>query len=510
MSAVASPESLLETIARPMGDAACGVDPRYSDSFTEVKEEIEKLSGTDFARVYAQAAQILACESKDLRVLGYLALAALYEHGLGALARVIEAYRYVLETWWEECHPQREAARAAALDWLDNPRFLAFLDRAIDRHDADAVAALQAAINNWQATVAARMPDRPLPWRSFAEQLAKSAPAAPPPAAPAGPLVQSPTRNAADGSDTAKAPPVVTAAGSVASDQELQTATRAVLAYLKQQGDWLRMAAFARALRWGGLVLPPNDGGRTRIAPPRPAALAEVETARAQGNWQDALLACEAAFMEPGGQFCLRLQHWAHDCAQRLNNTQLATYLANAVRDLLERVPELANLRYDNDQPFCDYECRDWLEALLAPPQAAPSLPVPEIVEIPEQEAAELAKAQGLASGLALLDACAVHSERQRAQLELARARVCLANNRGDLALPLLQALDAKLEQAAVDRWEPALALQVWQALRQALSAAGKRSGLGEAELKAAQAAIKAKICRTDLTAAAVLFGHQE
>ncbi|RFA29851.1 type VI secretion system ImpA domain-containing protein [Alkalilimnicola ehrlichii] len=504
---------MLSLIQTPLaGDNPCGEDPRYSDDFSAIKTEVEKLSGTDFDRIKELAASVLSKESKDLRVLGYLALAELREEGVAALADVVRGYTFVLENWWEQCHPQRPNARQAAIDWLNNPRFVAFVEHVPDASDAAALESLQEAIKALLAQIGERLPDMVPPWRELKEAVAKrlkaqqqSAPAAPPSNDQPAANKEAPQRR--EPTPSAPPPPASAAGGKIGSDKEFTGATREILTYLRQQRDWQRMVGYARAFRWGGMPLPPNEGGRTRIPAPRQPALAAVETAMGKNAWEDAFLACESAFMEPGGQFCLQLQQWAEQAATQMNQPQLAALIANETRGLLERLPGLVELRYDNDEPFVAASCEAWLDELRQAGGEGGGHAAPAVEsDIPEADAKAAAKADGLAAGLAVLDAHPAKSARERAAVTLAKARICLGQGRAELAYPALHALATQLEDSGAANWAPDFAVQVWRALEQATKSGGKKAGLSEADVKAQLAQLKAKICQADLTAAAAIY----
>lgn len=479
-------EPLLMAIATPLPAAE---DPRHGERFARIKAEIDKLSGTDFQEVRRLALELLGEEAKDLRVLGYLALAELYHDGLPGLRRVAEAYLAVFEQHWNSCHPRREGARRAALEWLNGPRFLAFCERAAggaSAADAQALAATLAQLSARAEALAGCAV-----WGELRKQLQARRVEAP---------VAAPVARAAAAAPTPAAP-----RSSVCSDADLQQLTRELIAYLRQQGDYLRMLGYARAWRWSVLALPPAQAGRTRVPAPRAAALAEAESARARGAWEDMLLAAEAAFLEPGGQFCLCLQQQAHEAATGMGRRDLADAVAGELRLLLARLPGLTELCFDDGSPFADADCRVWVES-LQPRPAEPVLVGGSDEALGELlgEARTALQSRGLAAALGLLAAAPAPSGQRRARMKLAQAQLCLEQGRPELALPVLEALAEQIECVALPDWDPGFALEVWQPLARALKAAkGRaRSGAMAERLKSLQD----EICRADLSAAAALL----
>ena len=493
--------SLMPLVETPCGSQYCGEDPRYSDEFAEIKQEIEKLSGTDFGRVRELAASILRGQAKDLRVLGYLALAETYENGLSGLLEATAAYHYLLERHWDDCHPRREAARKASLEWLNNPRFQSFLEHTgdVSLTVLETVAGNLAAIND---TARNQLGDDAPQWTHCRAWLDKQLREH-----------QEQARQARESAQRARQAEASAEAGAAVGDigceRDLLNATREIIAFLRQQGDWSRMAAYARALRWGALTCPPAEDGRTRIPAPRQAALAAVEQALAAKAWQDAWLACEAAFMEPGAQFCMQIQQWAAQSAEGMGRRDLAELIRAETGGLMKRVPEVTRLSFENGEPFVSGSCEAWLEEIAAAdsvPEVGPG-EVDETWTAVREEARAAAKDDGLAAGLRAVDGYPARSGREHMRAQVFKAQLCMEQGRAELALPALEAAAERIEQLGLAEWEPDFALQVWRPLHRALAAGSKASGgLPADEVKRRLEALKAKMCRADLTAAAGLL----
>jgi type VI secretion system protein ImpA len=96
------------------------VEQQYGDTIIAAEEP-------DWKEVEAQAT-ILLERTRDLRVLGHLAVARLHLFGLPEYAEVVGLARQLLETWWDEIHPQLDpeeendpTLRANALLYLGHP-----------------------------------------------------------------------------------------------------------------------------------------------------------------------------------------------------------------------------------------------------------------------------------------------------------------------------------------------------------------------------------------------------
>ncbi len=96
------------------------VEQQYGDTIIAAEEP-------DWKEVEAQAVALLE-RTRDLRVLGHLAVAKLHLSGLAEYAEALALIRQLLETWWDEVHPQLDpeddndpTLRANALLRLSHP-----------------------------------------------------------------------------------------------------------------------------------------------------------------------------------------------------------------------------------------------------------------------------------------------------------------------------------------------------------------------------------------------------
>lgn len=102
-----------------------GVDARNDRRFDELQAEIDKLSSptaaepTDWEKVVRLSSRILAEQSKDLLVAGYLAVGLTKTQGIQGLAIGLRIYGDLLENFWDDLYPpmKRLRGRLAAIAW---------------------------------------------------------------------------------------------------------------------------------------------------------------------------------------------------------------------------------------------------------------------------------------------------------------------------------------------------------------------------------------------------------
>lgn len=508
----------LQALSQPLQPRPCGEDPRYLDDFLLVKQEIDKLQGNDFPRVVELCRTILAETSRDLRLAGYLLLAAVYVEGIPGLLEAARGYRLLLERYGSDCHPQKEATRLSALNWLNNAKLDSYARQQAESADAPQLAELRQIIDAVNQHCQQSFGDQAPRWtvldkwlQSRLSQLQPSPVEKP----KTSPLLRE-IPKIAQPAPQASPPPALELApeqsGSLGSERELVQLTRSIRDYLLQQRDYPRAVAYARALRWANLSLPPHQGGLTRVPAPRPAALNEVKLLLESAQHQGLFLLCEKLFFEAGGHFALDLQRHAWQAARALERPELVQAIADQTATLLRRLPELAGLLFDNGQPFADSATRQWLAGLAAPPAQEMERPRPTSSAPPQLEdqviaARQLVQAQKLPAALGLLKTALAENDRQRLQLQLAMARLCLEAGRPEVAQPVLDELQRAVEEKALHLWDQDLALEVWTLSLECTRSLLQRTPVQErSALSEKMTELQGRICRIDLEAAARLF----
>lgn len=480
-----------------------GADPRYDDRFAELRSEVEKLSGNDFDKIMVLSRAILRDQSLDLRVLAYASLAQVFQGGASGLDSALQGWCWVLENAWDECHPLRVNARVGALEWLNSDRFASYLKN--NETSLESLDRLDRQLQRFYGLLDDRLDEAPR-LRSVNEWIKRTSktlrPADEMTAGKAGSLN---TRDAVDsfppsreGHSPSSAPG--SSLSGIDNEQTEQKTVRALLARYRQEEKFEPMVRLSRGMRWSGLATPAADNGRTRIPPPRSASLNAVWSAMELKQWAEVLLASERAFLEPGGQYCLLLQHASYQAAGKLGDTPLADYISRELRALLLSKRELASLHYSDGSPFLGSTAINWVEGLLDVESGSPGDQIDHWSRVAE-DAAAISQEKGLVAGLRVLDGIPLRGRKARAEQDLLKADLCLQHQRQELALPLLEDLAERLEDHGIAVWEPAFALRVWRLLQQALRAQPQSE-----EIQRQLDQVSTHINRTDITAAAAML----
>jgi type VI secretion system protein VasJ len=299
----------------------------------------------------------------------------------------------------------------------------------------------------------------------------------------------------------------------VISEQGIETFTRQIHRHLLGSGEPLRAMAYSRAFRWGKLALPPDEKGRTRIPKPRPGGLVEFRKALIEDSLEELLACSENLFFEPGFQLLFDLQFQTHQYLESNQRPDLAGFILNALLNLLERLPQLLDLQFDDGTPFAGPECRRWLwecrsagmgeSARTGREEETDGDPSAEIMD----KAMQMAKRKKLAEALRSVRCLPSETARQRVRKRLAEARLCLAAGKAPMAEVVLTDVQKYILDHHLATWDPGLAVEILQQRLAALQSLEKGGSGENKELIAQQTQeVLQLICQIDMVAAATLI----
>ncbi|SAR15074.1 type VI secretion protein [Klebsiella pneumoniae] len=281
-----------------------GDDPAYDDNFQLMREEINKLSGTDSA-LLCELAQKCLCEcAKDIRVVTWYVQARLSRDGEKGLSEGLLLLVAMLTRYGQACHPRRPAARKAALEWLNSAKVIdaMLLWPEVDSNDAGLTAG---AINLLQSVVA-DWPEAEKP--SFAglctaleNRLARSG----------GMEVLVPQNSSAQEQGHEPAHSDSPQLSAVKSGRDLLDKAKLLSRWLSEQSQgWLASHRLIKTVRWDTVdQIPPLDSsGRTRLVPPKPEYRAQLKRLYIQKNWTELVEQASQMYCEGVNHFWLDLQ----------------------------------------------------------------------------------------------------------------------------------------------------------------------------------------------------------
>ncbi len=496
----------------PFATSPEGDDPRYSDSFVAIKQEIDKLADTDYQLVIDEAISILTTEAKDLRVAGYLILGLAYLDGIKGLVIGLQVYVQLLDRYFANSFPQKISAKITAVTWLNNNKLLFYLqnkESEIEPHQLTEATELVTKLNALVKTGLAEQEDITLPeftilnsWLDKFSKLVKAKENEIKKKEEAK-LKSNTTTTAAVSSSSGSASPLGgTSLGTIETDRDVSSAINTLVKHLLSGEKYIQAIGLGRATHWNMAGLPVNENGKTRLPAPRTAGINAIKQLLAKGDNKAALVQCETMMFEPGCNFLLDLQFMSYTAAKNMQREDVSKYIALQTVILLQRLSGIEGLKYNDDTPFAQADTSMWLDEINSMGGGGSSLQLEldEALDTTIEQARSVAKSKNLQEGLAVFSKYNAYTEKQRFKMKLHMAIMCMEDNRPELALPVLDDLHEKAEQYSLAMWDSTLHILLLKNMQNAIrglivTSSDEDKLLYEARL----VTISNQICKTDI-----------
>ena len=268
-----------------------------------------------------------------------------------------------------------------------------------------------------------------------------------------------------------------------------------------------RAYLLSRLANWGDITaLPPANAGKTALPPPQPQKLAELEAMRGAGNMDGLLMSAEGAFVS--SPFWIDAQHTIvqtmkalgtqYDAARGVVEGQLAAFLG--------RLPELAELSFNDGTPFANGETRGWIADEIASSGGGGASDNSELLAV-SGEAGQLGQAKQVLAGLQLLSEFADSrpSGRDRFLATLEIGEFCLRFGLLEPLFPLIEKLREIAATRGLDAWEPQLMVSLAGLAWRAFSEQSATRFFNEGRILEEKARVMASLSELDIVAAAKL-----
>ena len=450
------------TVNTPVGE-----DPGYHDDFLRIRDEMNKLSGADTDLICQLAESLLLTQAKDVRIATYYIWARLHRDGERGLAEGLALLAGLVERFGTQLLPSRPASRKMALEWLAGEKMLDSLARYPEVAKED-FANIVAALNQLTVSFAAWPEEQQSPSlmpliNALESRLAQSG--------GMNAVVPQNSSSIPAASSPVDAPQVQT----ITSGRDLLDQAKVLARYLNEQPQgWLSAHRLMKTLRWDTVhELPPDVDGKTRLVPPRTESRNQLKRLYAQQNWTELLEQADLMFSTGVSHFWLDIQWYLHQALTKAGVPwdRWTAVIRQDLALLLERLPGLENLAWNDGTPFADEVTRNWIAqqvmmredgAWLAGKAAVPTDDATNDVLALEPEALEMADSQGVEAALGWIQTRpGITTARQRLLLRLLMARVAEQYGKNEMALLLLEELDTAAQGITLTQWEPELLFEV-------------------------------------------------
>lgn len=493
-----------------------GDDPTYEDDFQLMREEINKLSGTDTDTLCRLAEQVVTCQARDIRVVTWYIFARLQRDGDSGLADGLVMLTAMLKQAGQHCHPLRSNARLAALEWLNSDKVLDAFSRWPDvtREDTARTAAALCLLEE----AVAKMSDSDQPsftglLRTLETRLAGVG-------GLDTPVATSHQEETTDVGTFATSGSAVPATTAVKSEVELVRQLRVLSGWVVEQPQgWLAAHRMMKAARWDLVTqLPALDAsGRTRLLPPKPDYRAQLKRLYLQQSWTELIEQVDVMFTEGGNRFWLDLQWYLWQSLSRAGAPweHWADYVLSDLKLMLKRLPGLETLAWNDGTPLADEVTLNWIAEKVNDempgfsdePVVATAAQADDILAL-EAEAMEKGDTEGPEAALSWLQSRPdMASPRSRWLLRLLMAKVAEQYGRNELALHLLGELTDSAPQLTLSEWEPGLLFDVQARRLRLLRMKAGRSESDKARFAPEMDSLLAGLIALDPARAMVLCG---
>lgn len=490
-----------------------GDDPAYDDNFLLMREEINKISGTDSARLCELARKCLCECAKDIRVVTWYVQARLSRDGEKGLAEGLLLLVAMLTRYGQACHPQRPVARKAAMEWLNSAKVIdaLLLWPEVDRNDAGltagAINLLQSAVADWPE---AEKPSFAGLCTALENRLARSG----------GMEALVPQNSSAQDHGREPAHSDSPQLSAVKSGRDLLDQAKLLSRWLSEQPQgWLASHRLIKTVRWDTVnQIPPLDSsGRTRLVPPKPEYRAQLKRLYLQKNWTELVEQASQMYCEGVNHFWFDLQWYLWQGLSHAGqpwDTWTDSVLCD-LRLLLKRLPGLEGLAWNDDTPFADEVTTAWIaekvneEGLMYGDELATVVNGPaDDVLLLESEAMEKGDTEGPEAALTWLQSRpGMDTPRHRWLIRLLMARVAEQYGRNEMALHLLGELTICAPQLTLGDWEPGLLFEIQARRLKLLRLKAGRSESDKARLMPEMESLIAGLIAIDPARAMVLCG---
>lgn len=493
-------EAIIEKITADVSPAPCGKDPVEHPLYEAISDQRNRggpFSGSaDWPKTEHLCLEFLNEISKEMGVMNTLIVALTHNHGVPGLLAGIKAQTVFCKNYWKDMFPvvTDKKRRVKAMRWL-NDRIkdlvrgdqLECKDRPVLEEMEKAIGELHnqlmemeagkaipsfADLKEWVKTTLIKLPKEapkpppqptPQPAAPVATQPAPAQTAAPV-AAPTAPVATQPIAVTQAPADDASVDEQLDVLAKIASNIRLQVPHMA-LAY-----RLMRMA------KWQNAKVPPHEAnGETRIPAPNEQIVNSLKTMAQRQVWMDLLNRCEDLLQR--APLWLELQYYASLAAGSLGSAyeDVAEVIEQETARLFERLPKLAELKFNDGTPLATSAAIAWLEGLSRGSGGGGGGSVDASAEL-RAELLKLGEAK-FEQAMTLAQETIDQSESplDALKLKLEAASFCLNTGQGRLALSMLRGLSSAVRNAGLEHWEPKWVARVWSETVKACRAVGHK-----------------------------------
>jgi len=489
-------------IVKPIaGENPMGGNINYDADFDACKNEIGKLGGIDYALVESSCTKLLTGKSKDIRLLCFLSFVYLRDEKWEFFSDIFDGFVKLAQQNYDAMFPDRERAKQNAIKWLAEIRYNETIaEKKPAEIDYPHISRLLASLTSLKTILQEKFPEgSPFPTGLFTavqnwEKTCKPKP-----------KVEATSASSSTAAGTTADP--------MDTPKQAQTIVRKAANFLIEKEPQKPMGfRINRTLRWDIFEKsPPAENGKTQLAPP-PADLATtLNTLINNKEFKPALDKAELAFSAGANHLWFGLQRLAAMACAGLGEPYKPVEQAILYETglFVRRIPEILNLNFSDGSPFCDDVTKEWIAKSVMPLFSSESAAsqkkeseenLDKVEEVKKQVAALISSNKTEAALDVLQNAIRNSSnERDNFRRSIIMCNMLLGAKQPDIALSILDSLDAKIQLYHLDKWDPDLAVDAWSIMVRVLKVArASKPAPVQATMTEKQNTILSKISQID------------
>jgi type VI secretion system protein VasJ len=390
------PDIVLDLLNPISEDTPAGAESSTDEEYFKLEMEMGKPI-PDYKAAIELASSLLKEKSKDLRVATWLCYALYRDEKIPGLHMGLHLLLELLNTFNDKLYPENLNHRAKALQLISSSRFVKILEKEVlKKEDAQVFLEIKEILALLNAASAEKFPDNPPNLKALtqtvsthveaAQKLIKETPSEPgkkeaeteavkppekedtqPPPKEESLEVEQPKSTEAPTTDVPSGDTEIP----VSSDSEARATIKKVLNhYFKlEEEDARKYSTFlygiSRSIIWSDLALPPQTNSVSELPPPDSEIKATLDKWFTNMEWPKLVSAVEVNLLNEDSPFkyWLTAQRYAAEALANIGGqaTKAAEEIKFQLAKLLQRLPNMENLKFNNDMPFADDKTLDWI-----------------------------------------------------------------------------------------------------------------------------------------------------
>jgi type VI secretion system protein VasJ len=449
-----------------------GVNLNYDDDFETLKNEVGKIGKLDYELIGKISLKILKEKSKDIRVFSFLGFALLRKEDWEGFSDVYEALAILFERDFDSLYPDRIRAKESALKWLSESRFMELVSIKKPESEAhDHITRLSGSLARIRNVVESKFSNGVVFPEEFYKRV-KSWEIICKPQPQKNPLLQHVEQKSETVSVHNSLPAQHTTIETV---KQAYTQIKSAASFLIQK-EPANPAGYRlmRCIRWDQIEnAPPSGNGKTLLAGPTPQQRLYFDNLFTKEKWKVMLEAVESVFASSANHLWLDLQRFAVISCGKLGAEYLFVKdaIINETLFLVKRIPQILSLYFSDGTPFCDDSTKDFFISLqkgcFSEDKSKGENLDQQNLDKEHEEAQKIFAGKGYLAAIDYLQmkAKTCGNERENFIRSLTVASFLIKGSQPEIAVPVLEDLDAKAQEFRLDKWEPGLVSDLWSAL---------------------------------------------